>query len=470
MSILRQHGSELPQIRVVPLNPITATRLQRLLQRVFFQTRRFFNRPIQQTATLGQDAFCELGAPSAGQTFFATVRFDPFGTEKLLWSRRGHFATLPAPVKGGRRWNDGRLIQNLAKDKESMEAPVLRVAILLASLSSVAASYRTANFIVTAPSSRLAQQIGDQAEVFRRELALEWLGKQLPRWSSPCPISAQVAPHLGAGGATSFIFQDGQVGGWRMNIQGSEIRILDSVLPHEVTHTIFATHFRQPLPRWADEGACTTVEHTSEKARHEKMLVTFLQTRRGISFSHMFAMKEYPSDVLPLYAQGYSLARYLIEEKGRRQFVAFIGDGLSDENWLRALDAAYGVDNLALLQDSWLNWVKQGSPPRQASPPVAGNPFVVLASNVRRTRPKPNLIHRIGNVPSENVKPPAGPPRNSPKTGPRLARDGWYAAGERPATESLSFAPGSIGSTLRRERHQATRQQPLQQPKQTILR
>lgn len=351
-----------------------------------------------------------------------------------------------------------------------MEAPILRVAILLASLSSVAASYRTANFIVTAPSSRLAQQIGDQAEVFRRELALEWLGKQLPRWSSPCPISAQVAPHLGAGGATSFIFQDGQVGGWRMNIQGSEIRILDSVLPHEVTHTIFATHFRQPLPRWADEGACTTVEHTSEKARHEKMLVTFLQTRRGISFSHMFAMKEYPSDVLPLYAQGYSLARYLIEEKGRRQFIAFIGDGLSDENWLRALDAAYGVDNLALLQDSWLNWVKQGSPPRQASPPVTGNPLVVLASNAQRTRPKPNLIHRIGNVPSENVKPPAGPPRNSPKTGTRLAGDGWYAAGARPATESLSFAPGSIGSTLNRERHQATRQQPLQQPKQTILR
>ena len=37
-------------------------------------------------------------------------------------------------------------------------------------------------------------------------------------------------------------------------------RILDSVLPHEITHTIFATHFGQPLPRWADEGACTTVD------------------------------------------------------------------------------------------------------------------------------------------------------------------------------------------------------------------
>ena len=44
----------------------------------------------------------------------------------------------------------------------------------------------------------------------------------------------------GAGGATSFVFDRGEVFGWKMNIQGSRERILDSVLPHEVTHTIFA--------------------------------------------------------------------------------------------------------------------------------------------------------------------------------------------------------------------------------------
>ena len=66
-----------------------------------------------------------------------------------------------------------------------MEAHLLRVVIFLASLSSIAASYRTANFIVTAPSSGLAQKIGDAAETFRHELALQWLGKPLPRWNSP---------------------------------------------------------------------------------------------------------------------------------------------------------------------------------------------------------------------------------------------------------------------------------------------
>ena len=101
----------------------------------------------------------------------------------------------------------------------------------------------------------------------------------------------QVGQRLGAGGGTSFVFDHGEVFGWEMSIQGSLERVLDSVLPHEVTHTIFATHFRRPLPRWADEGGSTTVEHASERNKQQRMLVAFLQTGLGISFSQMFAMK-----------------------------------------------------------------------------------------------------------------------------------------------------------------------------------
>jgi hypothetical protein len=227
---------------------------------------------------------------------------------------------------------------------------------------SAAAGYRTTNFTVSAPSPQLAQEIGDRAEACRRDLAVEWLGQELPPWHKPCPIHAKVAPGLGAGGATSFVFDRGEVFGWKMNIQGSRERILDSVVPHEVTHTIFATYFRRPLPRWADEGACTTVEHRSEVAKQERMLVQFLKTRRGISFSEMFAMKDYPSDVMPLYAQGHSLAQWLIENRGRKAFLDFLGDGMQDENWPRAVRQHYGFDGLGSLQNAWLDWVKQGRP------------------------------------------------------------------------------------------------------------
>ncbi|MDZ4657315.1 MAG: hypothetical protein SH868_07010 [Bythopirellula sp.] len=227
------------------------------------------------------------------------------------------------------------------------------------------AGYRTPNFVVDAPTPQLAKEIGDFAETYRKELSVEWLGKELPTWSKPCPIKAHVQPNLGAGGATSFVFDRGEVFGWQMNIQGSRERILDSVLPHEITHTIFACHFRQPLPRWADEGACTTVEHESEISKQEKMLIEFLQTRRGIPFSHMFAMKEYPQDVLPLYAQGHSLAQFLISQHGKQAFLEFIADGLTDENWPRAIDEKYGYRDLLTLQNSWLGWVKDGRPQLQ---------------------------------------------------------------------------------------------------------
>ena len=356
-----------------------------------------------------------------------------------------------------------------------MEASILRIVIFTAALTSVAASYRTTNFIVSAPTPQLAQKIGDAAESFRSELAQRWLGKTLPTWSSPCPITAQVAPHLGAGGATSFVFQNNTVGGWQMNIQGSEIRILDSVLPHEVTHTIFASHFRQPLPRWADEGACTTVEHPSEKKRHETMLISFLQTQRGIAFSQMLAMKEYPADVLPLYAEGYSLARYLIEEGGERKFVNFVGDGLKDENWMRALQVSYGVTDLGRLQNEWLEWVKQGSPNRSLIAAKTQrdsrgpNIHTLTATNQRRrSRPQPNLIHRPQNI-KQNGIPIAHRSPKKTTLNPQAASDGgWVAAGTH-SQNNRSFASG-VAATENHQPHQTTRQQPMQPARQTILR
>ena len=144
-----------------------------------------------------------------------------------------------------------------------------------------------------------------------------------------------------------------------MSIQGSAERLLDSVLPHEITHMVFASRFRQPLPRWADEGGATSVEHASEKNKHRQMLSQFLRTGRGIAFNQMFAMTEYPSDIMPLYAEGYSLAEFLIQTGGRREYVEFLGDGLKSHDWPAAVQRHYGIKDLSALQNTWLAWVSQ---------------------------------------------------------------------------------------------------------------
>jgi hypothetical protein len=301
-------------------------------------------------------------------------------------------------------------------------------------------AYRTKNFTVSAPSAALAKEIGDSAEMWRKKLAIEWLGKELPDWAAPCPIKASVASHLGAGGATSFVFDQGQVSDWRMNIQGSRERVLDSVLPHEITHTIFASHFRQPLPRWADEGACTTVEHESEISKQERMLLDFLRVSpghpgRGIPFDAMFVMQDYPQDVLPLYAQGHSLAVFLIGQKGKREFLSYLADGMQHRDWRRATRDHYGYDHLLALQNSWLEWVKAGRP--TLTPPadatlLAGVPSVASNAPIMRGQsPQPS--------PNDSAS-------TTPLPGP--ADDVYGDWTTRPVRHTMNVAPGqAIGAT-----------------------
>ena len=224
-----------------------------------------------------------------------------------------------------------------------------------------AGSVRTANFIVEAPSQAFATEVAKFAEQYRKELATYWLGTSLPTWPNPCPIRVIVGPNLPAQGVTTY--DPIPARDFQMEVVGSKARILDSVLPHEITHTVLATYFGRPLPRWADEGICTTVEHQSERQKHERKLIEFLRSHRGIAMNQLFLMKDYPADVLPMYAQGYSVCQFLIAQRGPRAFIQFLGDYLHHPSWTTNIKRHYGYDSLQEFQDFWIAWVASGSGP-----------------------------------------------------------------------------------------------------------
>ncbi len=288
---------------------------------------------------------------------------------------------------------------------------------VLIALGSMGASYRTANFVVEAPNPQIAQQVGHQAEHYRKEKALQWLGKEMPTWGQPCPLQVTVTPG-GAGGFTTFEF-DGQ-GGIRsieMSVQGSLDRILQSVLPHEVTHTVFAYHFRRPLPRWADEGGSVLSEDGPERRRHDELVRHTLAGGKAFRLRVLFDMKKYPpgEDVMTLYAQGYSLCRFLVESGSRPQFLAFIGEGMRN-GWDQAVQTHFGMNRLEDLEQAWLTWMRQGN---RAEGLLVNNRRP--AADSAGERPLANLRPPIVRAAGEDDAPRPFPPSRPPSP----VNDGW---------------------------------------------
>jgi len=220
-----------------------------------------------------------------------------------------------------------------------------------------AASVRTPNFIVEAATPELAQEFATLAEKYRKEKALDWLGQEMPRWPAPCPLKVTVSMS-GAKGATSFTFPEGQVY-QSMFIEGPLERLKFSVLPHEVTHTVLAHHFRRPVPRWADEGGSVYSEDELERTRHDRMCRDILNAGRGMPLRRLFNLKDYPDDVMVLYAQGYSISKHLIESSDRQTFLNFVGHGMQN-GWDDASRKYYKFNGIDEMEQAWLDHLRKG--------------------------------------------------------------------------------------------------------------
>jgi hypothetical protein len=306
------------------------------------------------------------------------------------------------------------------------------LAALLATTAGLnAATVKTTNFIVETARQDDAEEFARLAEHYRKTKAVEWLGKEMPNWRSPCRLRVHVTTS-GAGGATTFDFNNGQVS-QEMQIEGSRERLKNSVLPHEVTHTVFAHHFRRPVPRWADEGGSVYSEDDLERTRHDKLCKQILNSGEGIQLKALFQMTEYPRQVMTLYAQGYSVTKFLVEQSDRQTFLQFVGMGLND-GWDRAAKEVYNFRNVDALEQGWIDNLKKvargeavagRSPPRAAT--AGRDDKLVVMDTAPPARPvfDPIPVSR-GASPTADAERPAA------------SEIGWNRPRAKPAPEAIT--------------------------------
>jgi hypothetical protein len=249
--------------------------------------------------------------------------------------------------------------------------PLVVVLAALFAFASMGASYRTQNFAVQAPTPEIAERAGQWAEYYRKEKAVLWLGHEMPPWPQPCPLVVQVTMEPPSG-ATTFNFGPQGVAGQHMEIRGPLDRLLASVLPHEITHTVFAYYFKQPVPRWADEGGAVLSEDDIELDRHDKLTRQILNQGREIPLRSLLSLKDYPNGHIEcLYAEGFSMAYYLVNDRSNRQtFLKFVAYGMT-YGWDTAAQTFYHHKNVEELEGAWLKHLRD----------TKGQSIIMLAKN-----------------------------------------------------------------------------------------
>src|SRR5215212_1069195 len=103
------------------------------------------------------------------------------------------------------------------------------LAVVAMTATASAAKVRTTNFVVETARQDDAEEFARLAEHYRKEKALEWLGREMPPWSEPCHLRVTIQKD-GAGGATEFDFNGREVF-QAMRIEGARERLKNSVLP-----------------------------------------------------------------------------------------------------------------------------------------------------------------------------------------------------------------------------------------------
>jgi hypothetical protein len=302
---------------------------------------------------------------------------------------------------------------------------VAAVCALVPTAAVSAAQQRTQNFIVDAPTPEAAQKFAQSAEYYRKQKALEWLGREMPPWREPCPLKITVTMG-GASGATEFDFGPNGPERQRMHIEGSYERLLNSVLPHEITHTVFAFHFRAPVPRWADEGGSVLSEDDLERNRHDSLCRQKLNAGQGMRLRSLLPLKVYPNDVMVLYAQGFSVTRFLVEQADRQTFLNFVAAGMQG-NWDTAAQQYYSFHTVEELEKAWIDSLRKPRPAGSSAAAVASRNPAGDGVSGNRVESSNRLVTRDTSVPAMSFDAP--PPVARGQSGEDTGHFGDPAAG-----------------------------------------
>lgn len=145
---------------------------------------------------------------------------------------------------------------------------------------------------------------------------------------------------------------------------GDGKRMLDTVLPHELTHVIHREYVREgtPLPLWLLEGLACANEFAG-KDRRFGMARSALATGKLIPLNHLTAFRNYPrGEAVGLYyAESLTLVEFILDRFGHEGLAQLHKKLRGTEEFDKLVKRAFKMDYDEFERD-WLEYVRTWKP------------------------------------------------------------------------------------------------------------
>jgi len=214
-----------------------------------------------------------------------------------------------------------------------------------------------ANFTVLAPDQALAKAVAKQAEVYRQQTALEWLGKELPDRVGRSLITVEITSQKDEGLTWPIDCPERTL--HQVWLTTSVDRALGTTLHHEVIHTVLDSYsYPGSLPAWASEGIASQADDAARKENQRQILARWSKAGRWPGMRSLLESSRIDHDDLNRYAAASSITEFLAQRGGKTRVVEFASIG-QKRGWDQAASDCYGVHDVAELQTAWQDWVSR---------------------------------------------------------------------------------------------------------------
>ena len=227
------------------------------------------------------------------------------------------------------------------------------------------------NFTVLAPSGGFfARKVLDRAEALRKDIAIQWLGREIPEGKEFTHIGVTLSDAVDSG--LTLLAGPGRSlpGNNRIRLVTTRERALGSTLAHEIVHVVLASRFPQGMPAFASEGIASLYDDEDRRTIQRRLVNDFLRSNRWPQVETLLQARSIDPNNGTGYATASSLTEFFLAHGDRARFLACVQDA-HQSGWDHAINKHYRIGDIRDLQQRWQSWVAR-NPERLSLPSSKG--------------------------------------------------------------------------------------------------